>query len=213
MSNYGARSTENRHFLDGLLRYGAVIAIGGTTISVDQRVEQGLPRTVLGFSLPLGFHSSGVTTIPVVMPTACLGTNILGHDDIFYALIEEIILWLAGMGPKHTLIRLFHSNHNHVQRLPQSFRSEQPHSDFESFINRARHSRSDFPGLGQASGAFGVMEVAQARTSSHQVSANFVVTLTLSNRERISLFLPRRVGQLPFDWVLDWLEVQYRFAS
>src|SRR5258706_16055059 len=37
----------------------------------------------------------------ILVPSACLGTTILGHADIFYALIEEIIVWLAGVGPKH----------------------------------------------------------------------------------------------------------------
>ena len=211
MSPYGARSAENRDFLDGILQHDVIVATQGATISVDQTVAQGIPCMGLNFLLPRECQSNGVKTIPVLVPNACLGTTILGHTDIFYALIEEIIVWLAGLGPKHTLIRVYHNNHN--QRLLQSFSGEQPHNGFESFINSLRHSQGHSPSLGQTSGALGVMEVAQARTSSHQVSADFIVALTLNNRQRISLFLPRSVGQLPFDWVLDWLEVQYRFAS
>src|SRR5258706_1836582 len=211
MSPYGARSAENRHFLDGLLQHGMIVATQGTTISIHQTLEQGIPCIALHFALPRGCQSNGKKTIPIIVPSACLGTTILGHTDIFYALIEEIIVWLAGVGPKHTLIRVYHNNHN--QRLPQSSSGEQPHNGFESFINSLRHSHIHFPGLGQASGALGVMEVAQARTSSHQVSADFTVALTLENRQQVSIFLPHSVGQLPFDWVLDWLEVQYRFAS
>ena len=212
MNTYGARSAENRHFLDGLLRHHEEV-VRGTTISVDQTVKQCTPCTAINFLLPLGYQSNGVTTIPVTVPTACLGTTILGHDDIFYALIEEIIVWLAGVGPKHTLIRLYHHNHNPGERLPRSFRGEQPYSDFESFITNLRNTQNHLPSLGQASVVLGVMEVAQARTPSHKVSADFIVTLTLNNRERMSFYLPHSVGQLPFDWVLDWLEVQYRFAS
>ena len=190
---YGARSAENRHFLDGLLRHHAKVA-RGTTISVDQTVKQSIPCTAIKFSLPLGCQSNGVTTIPVIVPTAWLGTTILAHDDIFYALIEEIIVWLAGVGPKHTLMRLYHDNHNHGQRLPQLFRGERPHSDFESFISNLRQSQNHLPDLDEASGALGVMEVTQARTPSHQVSADFIVTLTLNNRERILSSYPVASG-------------------
>lgn len=63
------------------------------------------------------------------------------------------------------------------------------------------------------SGAFGVIEVTQARTSSQDVSEDYIVTLTLGNRQRMSLFLPRRVAQLGEEWWLDWLESQNEFSS
>ena len=212
MSTDGARSAEHRHFLDGLLRHHAKVA-QGTTISVNQTVKQHMPCTAINFLLPLEYQSNGVTTIPVIVPTVWLGTTILGHDDIFYALIEEIIVWLAGVGPKHTLIRLYHDNHSHGQQLPSSFRGEESHSDFKFFIRSLRHTRNYLPSQGQASSALGLMEVAQTRTPSDEVSTNFIVTLTLKNRDRMYFFLLRSVGQLPFDWVLDWLEAQYRFTS
>jgi hypothetical protein len=81
------------------------------TISVNQTAEQGVPCIALHFYLPQVYHSTGVESIPVVVPTACVGTGIYQPIEIFYALIEEIIGWLAHVGPKDTLVRLYHQYH------------------------------------------------------------------------------------------------------
>ena len=176
-------------------------------------MEQGLPCTILLFWLPQTYHPSGVKTIPVLVPNAWLGTPALNHNDIFSALVEEMIVWLARISPKHTLVRLHHKNDNHGQRYPQSSSSEQPRDGFSAFINSLRNSQNHCSSLGQTSGPLGTMKVMQATTSSNEVSADYIVTLTLSTRQQMSLFVPRNIGQLPFDWLLDWLEVQDRSAS
>ena len=183
------------------------------TISIDQTEEQGLPCIRLKFHLPQESHSNGITSIPVLLPTALVGTNQCQSSMIFYALIEELIGWLARIGPKHSLVRLCQQNNG--QPLPRSYSSswQDLHSGFTLFINSIRESQSPFPGLGQFNGTFGVIEVAQARTSSDEIASDYFVSLTLSNKQRMSLFLPRRVAMLPRDFMLDWLEAQNEFST
>jgi hypothetical protein len=207
----GARSPANHQFLHGFLRHGSMVTMHGTTIEVGQTVEQGVPCFRLAFLLPQACQLNSMRAIAVLVPNPWVGTGIADPITIFYALIEEIIGWLANVGPKHTLIRLYNSDRR--QPLPHSPNWNQLHSGFISFIDKLRPSRDSFINVGQLSGAFGVIEVSQARTPAHDVSADFIVTLTLSNRQQMSLFLPRSVAQLPFEWMLDWLEVQNTFSS
>ena len=211
MSDDGARSNANCRFLDGLLRLGSLAATPGMTIAIDQTVEQGIPCIRINFYLPQTCHSTGVRSIPVLVPTACVGTGTYQPVEIFYALIEEIIVWMAGIGPKHTLVRLYCNNYGQPVARSHSASWQQLHGGFASFISTLRHSYHHFPGLGQMSGAFGVIEVAQARTSSQSISADYIVTLTLGNRQQMLLFLPHSVAQLPREWMLDWLEVENEF--
>ena len=175
------------------------------TISIDQRVEQGVPCVRVLFRHPQAF---GGRFIPVLVPATCVGTGTLQPTIIFYALLEECIGWLARIGPKNSLLRL----HN-GQPLPcsSSLEWQQLHSGFILFISSLRSS-NHFPGLGQMSGALGVLEVAQARTPAGDITVDYIVTLTLNNRQRMSLFLPRSVARMGVDWPLDWLEVQIEFS-
>lgn len=207
-------SAENCRFLDELLHHGAgEVTHGTTTILVEQKVEHDLPCTNLLFRLPQTHHPSDVKTISVLVPNAWLGTPALNHNDIFSALIEEMIVWLARISPRHTLVRLHLENDNHAQRYPQSSSSEQSRNGFSAFINSLRNSQNHCSGLGQTSGSLGTMEVMHAMTSFNEVSAHYIVTLAPSTRQRMSVFVPRNIEQLPLDWLLDWLEVQDRFAS
>ena len=183
------------------------------TISVDQIAQQGIPCIRLHFHLPHAYHSTGVTSIPVLIPTACIGTGSYQPEIIFYALLEEIIGWLARVGPKNSLVRLYHQNHG--QPLVRSYSSDWQllHNGFALFISSLRQPENAFPGHGRISGSYGVIEVAQATTSSGHISADYIVTLTLNNRQRMSLYLPRSVAQLPKDWPLDWLEIQNEFSN
>jgi len=205
----GARNAANSQFLDGFLRHGSLDPTPGMTITYDQTLEQGIPCIRLHFHLPPACRANGVKSIPVLVPNACTGTGIYQADMIFYALIEEIIGWLACVGPKHTLVRL-HLNKN-GQPLARSYSSEL-YGGFVSFVTSLRDSHHHFPGLTRMSGTFGVIEVAQARTSSQDISADYIVSLTLGNRQQMQVFLPRSVAQLPRDWMLDWLEVQNEFS-
>ena len=75
-------------------------------------LRQGLPsrRTKqrpcvrLRFHLPQGSQSNGITTIPVLLPITYVGTDIYQATFSFYALLEEVIGWLARVGPEHSLI-------------------------------------------------------------------------------------------------------------
>ena len=209
----GARSAANSQFLDLLLRRGSLVVTPGTTVTCNQTTEQGMPCISLHFHLPRECQSSGVMSIPVLVPNACLRTNKYQTTYIFYALIEEVIGWLAGVGPKHTLVRLYLENHGQPLARLYSSSWQRLHSGFVSFITSLRYSHHRLPGLGQMSGSFGVIEVAQARTSSGDISGDYIVTLTLANRRQMSLSLPRNVAQLPQDCILDWLEVQNEFSS
>ena len=211
-SGDGARSPANHQFLDGLLHRGSLAATPGMTISVDQTAERGVPCIALHFYLPQVYRSTAVESIPIVVPTVCVGTGTYQPIEIFYALIEEIIGWLAHVGPKDTLLRLYRQRHGQPPTRPYSLNWQQLHSGFSLFIRRLRQPSSPFPGLGQISGSFGLIEVWQARTSSGDVSEDYVVTLTLDNGQCMSLFLPRSVAQLGTDWLLDWLEVQNEFS-
>jgi len=212
-SDAGARSDANCRFLDGLLRLGSVAATPGVTIAVDQTVEQGIPCIRINFLLPHTCPSTGIRSIPVLVPTACVGTGTFPTHYVFNALIEEIISWLAHIGPKHTLVRLYRNNHGQPLAHSHSTSWQQLHGAFASFISSLRASHHHFPGLGQMSGASGIIEVTQARTSSQQASADYIVTLTLGNRQQMSLYLPHSVGQLPREWMFDWLEIQNEFSS
>jgi hypothetical protein len=182
-------------------------------ISANQVEEQGTPCTRLHFLLPRVCHSTGVASIPVLVPTASVGTGIYQPIDIFYSLLEEIIGWLACAGPKDALVRLFHQNHG--RPLAHSYSSDWTllHNGFKSFFSSLRQPGTSFPDLGQISRSYGVIEVTQARAPSGQVSANYVVRLTLNNGQRMSLYLPLSVAQLTKDWLLDWLEIQNEFSN
>lgn len=212
-SDGGARSPANNRFLDGLLHRGSLAAAPGMAITVNQAMEQGIPCVRLHFHLPQQFHSTGVATIPVLVPTACIGTGSYQPHDIFYSLLEEIIGWLAQVGPKNTLVRLYLKNHDHPLVESYSSNWQMLHNGFALFISSLRQSSNSFPGLGQLSGSYGVIEVTQARTSSGHLSADYAVTLALNNRLRMSLYLPRSVAKLPKDWLLDWLEIQNEFSD
>jgi hypothetical protein len=211
-SNDGARSLANHRFLDGLLHRGFTAAVPGITISVEQTAEQGIPCVRLHFHLPQAYHSTGVRSIPVLIPTACVGTETFQPKLIFYALIEEAVGWLARVGPKNSLVRLYHNSRGQPLARSYSLDWQLLHRGFTLFISILRQSHSPFLGRGQISDSYGTIEVAQARIASREVSANILVTLTLSNRQRMSLFLPRSVARLPKDWLLDWLEVQNEFS-
>jgi len=167
----------------------------------------------LRFHLPGAYHSNGVESIPILIPATCIGTGVCQPNLVFHALLEEIIGWLARVGPKNTLVRLYHQNHGQFLIHSNSLDWRQRHSGFTLSINSLRYTNDSFAGLGQISGSFGVIDVVQATTSSGHVSADYVVTLTLKNKQSMSLFLPRSVAQLPNDWLLDWLQVQNEFSS
>jgi len=212
MSIDGARSISNCEFLVRVLGDRVSVAMTGTTISASQTVEKGVACIRLLFHLPLACQTNAVSAIPVLVPDAWAGSGSVEPTDIFDALIEEIIILLGGFGPRHSLIRLYQNNDGRRPHQHSSGR-QQPHDGFLLFFNILRQSHHSFPSLGEVSGAFGVLEVAQARTPSHEVSGDFIVTVTLSNREQMSLFLQRSIARLPMDWMLDWLEVQHRFSS
>lgn len=212
-SNEGARSTVNCQYIDGLLRRGCLATRPGLTISSDHTEENGVPCVRLRFHVPQESGSNASTSIPVLVPSAFVGTDIMTTAFIFYALVEEIILRLANIGPKHTLIRL--SRHNDSRRLPHSYSPswQHLHNGFTMFISSLRHDEARFPGLGRFSGPLGDIEVAQARTPSDEISSDYVVVITLSNKQRMGLFLPRNVAHLPRDLWLDWLELQNQFST
>ena len=211
-SNGGARSPANYRFLDGLLNHGSLAAVPGMAITINQVEAQGIPCVRLHFHLPQVYHSTGVAAVPVLVPTACAGTGCLQPHDIFYALLEEIIGWLAQVGSKHSLVRVYVQNQG--RPLVQSYSSNWQllHNGFTLFVNSLRQSDNSFPALGQLSGSYGVVEVTQARTASGHISADYIVTLTLINGQRMSVYLPRSVAQLPKDWLLDWLDIQNEFS-
>ena len=212
-SNSGARSPANYRFLDGLLHHGSLAAAPGMAITVNQAVEQGVSCVRLHFHLPQAYHSTGVATIPVLIPTACIGTGSHQPYDIFYSLLEEIIGWLAQVGPKNSLVRLFLKNQGQPPVQSYSSNWQLLHNGFASFVSSLRQPQNSFPGVGQLNGSYGVIDVAQARTSSGRVSADYTVALTLNSGQRMSLYLPRSVAQLPKDWLLDWLEIQNEFSD
>ena len=183
------------------------------TISIDDTQEQGLPCKRLWFHLPQGFHANGVTAIPVLVPSAMMGTNQYQTPLIFYSLVEELIGWLARIGPKHSLVRLYLNNHQ--QQLPRSYSSHwrDLHSGFTMSISSMRDIPSLIPGSGHLSGTFGAIEVVQARTSSGVLSGDYIVTLTLNNNQQMSLLLPRGVATLPREFMFDWLEAQNEFST
>ena len=209
-SDNGARSGANCQVLEGLLRRGRLATTH--TISMGESEEQGVHCIRLQFHLPQECQSNRVTSIPVLVPTAFVGTNTYQSNVIFYALVEEMIGWLARVGPKHSLLRLYLKNHG---QLPRSYSSHwhDLHSGFTLFINSMRVIQSHFPGLGQFSGTFGTIEVAQARTPSGDTSPDYFVILTLDNNQQMTLVLPRRVATLPRDFMLDWLEAQNEFST
>jgi hypothetical protein len=210
-STDGARSAENTSFLDGLLHRGCKVAPPGATISINETVEQDVPLIQLSFKIPEPCHSTGVSSIPVWVPRTCVGTNFIQPNVIFYALSEETIGWLAGVGPKHSLCRLYGpNNRQHVQSFSSDW--HQVRDRFHSFISSLRETHTLFPVLGQMSGAFGTIEVARAMTRSGEIAMGYTVTLALSSGNNMVLYLPIRVAQLPRQWVLDWLEVQVQFA-
>ena len=155
---------------------------------------------------------NGVTSIPVLVPRAMVGTNNIQTPVIFYALVEEMIGWLAQIGPKHSLVRLY-LNHNGQHPRSYSSRWRDLHSGFTTFISTMRDMLSLFPGPGQFVGTFGVIEVAQARTSSGDISGDYLVTITLDNRQQMTLLLPRPVAKLPQAFIFDWLEVENEFST
>ena len=92
----------------------------------------GIPCIRVNFWLPQMFQANGVTSIPVLVPNEFVGTGI-SNAYIFYALIEEIIGRLVGIGPTHLLVRLYHQH-------GQTFAWYQLHSGFVPFISSVRES-------------------------------------------------------------------------
>ena len=110
-SHDGARSGPNRQYLDGL-HHGSQTDTPGTSISIDQTAYCGIPCTRIHFHPPQMFQATGITSIPVLVPTAWTGIYRHSHQKlIIYSLIEELIRWLAGVGPVHTPVDLYRSNH------------------------------------------------------------------------------------------------------
>ena len=107
MGEEGARSQANCRLLDALLRLGSLVVTDGVTIAVDQTVGGGIPCLRMSLYLPQTCHSTGVRSIPLLVPAACVGTDTFQSILIFYALIEEIMGWLAGVGPNHIVVRLY----------------------------------------------------------------------------------------------------------
>jgi hypothetical protein len=172
-ANDGARNAPNWQFVDGLLRHGSLATMPGMTFAIDQTIEQGVPCFRLHFLLPRAYHSTGVGSVPVLLPTAGVGTNMVQPHHVFYTLLEETIGWLANVGPKNTLVRLHHNSHGQLARS-DSLDWQQLHNGSMLFIGSLRQSHGRVPGLGQISGSFGVIEVAQqARTPSNHVSSDF----------------------------------------
>jgi hypothetical protein len=182
------------------------------TVSANETLQQGVRFIQLAFHIPQPYQSNGVVSIPVLVPTACVGTNTIQPNFIFYALIEETIGWLAGVGPKHSLVRLCGPNsRQHAQQFSSDW--NRLRDRFQGFISSLRETSILFPGLGQLSGAFGVIEVAHARTDSGEMTMDYIVTLALASGHNMRLYLPRGVAQLPRPWMLDWLEIQIEFSS
>jgi hypothetical protein len=179
---------------------------------MTETLQQGVPVIQLSFHLPQPYQSAGVMSTPVLVPTACVGTNTIQPNIIFYALVEETIGWLAGVGPKHSLVRLWGPN---SRQQAQQFSSDRNRlrDRFQVFISSLRETDILFPGLGQLSGAFGAMEVAHARTGSGEMTMDYTVTLALASGDNMGVYLPRGVAQLPRPWMLDWLEIQIEFSS
>ena len=172
-----------------------------------------MPCVRLSFQIPQGSQSNAITAISVLVPRAFVGTNMLVIQFIFYALVEELIGWLAGVGPKNSLIRLYHNSNG--RQHPRSYSSSwhRLHSGFTLLITNLRDDKILFPGLGQFSSAFGVIKVAHARTAPGQVTSDFAVSITLNNKQQITILLPCNIAKLPKDLVLDWLEIRNEFSS
>jgi hypothetical protein len=79
---------------------------------------------------------------------------------------------------------------------------------FRLFICSLHEAHPRFTGLGQMSGAFGIIEVAHAKTGPGEITIDYTVTLALFNGRDMGLYLPSRVAQLPRERMLDWLEAQ-----
>jgi hypothetical protein len=103
-----------------------------------------------------------VQTIPVRIPEEYVGTGTVQTDDIYSSLKEVMISWMAGLGPKYSIVRL---HYNRRLRLPLS-----SSSGFTTLVDGLQRSQHRFPGLG----ARGVMEVVQAVTSSHYTSVDYI---------------------------------------
>ena len=58
--------------------------------------------------------------------------------------MEEMIGWMAGVGPKHSLIRLYLNNRNESLAHAGSSRWQQLKSSFVLFITSLRHSHRQF---------------------------------------------------------------------
>jgi len=171
-----------------------------------------MPCVRLQFNLPQEFHCKGVTFIPVLVPNAFVGTGIFGAKDVFSSLMEEIIGWLSGSGPKHSLVRI---NRRREQQVPRPDKKRPPNG-YAPCINalRQEYDQQDvyrFPDVGRIMGVFGVMQVKEA-TDPHDGSAGFMVTLILDAQNQMKLFIPRSIAKLPFAFVLDWIEMQDWFS-
>ena len=138
------------------------------------------------------------------------GSGLLELTNIFNSLVQNIIIWLRRAGSDHSLMRLYRNDRRPHQH---SSDGQRPHGGFLTCFNILRQSNYSFSSIGEVSGAFGTLRIAPGLTSSDKISAYFIVTITLSNRERMWIFLERGIAQLPMDWVLDWLEMQHRFSS
>lgn len=166
--------------------------------------------TNLHFHLPQEYQANGVTSIRVAVPNACIGTGIYKPQTIFYALMEEIIRWLTGLNPGLSLIRM-HPGQSLVRSDSSSH--QQTRNAFQEFITSMRDSNIQLRRLGSSRNSFGMIDLALVPPSSEDISVEFIITLTLANRLRMSLILSRDLVDLPQDWILDWLEVQNELSS
>lgn len=208
----GARSPANCHFLTGLLHHRSLAAPPDIAVSV--REERGITCINLAFRVPQVYRLTGVTSIPILIPTPCVGTGFYEPADVFNSLVEEIAKLLAGVRPQNTLFQLYRQSRGQPLVPFSSPHWQLLHHDFLMFIDGLRRQpHSSFSGLGQLSGTLGVIEVMQARTSTGHISADYITELTLSDGRKMSLDLPRSVALLGKDWLLDWLEAGIVFSN
>ena len=92
------------NYLDGFLQMAAWPLRQGLPSRLTKQRSSGVPCARLRFHLPQGSQSNGITTIPVLLPITYVGTDIYQTNLFLYALLEEIIGWLARVGPKPNLI-------------------------------------------------------------------------------------------------------------
>ena len=75
----------------------------GMSISVDQATLQAILSVRVHSHLPQEY---GGDSVRVLVPTPCLRTGTIQPNSLFYTPLEEIISWLARIGPQISLVRL-----------------------------------------------------------------------------------------------------------